>query len=176
MEMSFNNGLQAICTVSELARKLDLSRARFYQLQKKGVFPAPMYCIRSRRPFYPLELQQRCVDIRTRGIGCDGQPVIFYRSHKSKSKKSQSQSDSKCDELVTTLRSMGLDVARNDIKKAVKALYPEGLTKGPIEGMVVGEIFRYLSNSGRGAVSNFCKEVVSKRSKDRQVVVKNRDS
>ena len=152
MEISSNDNLQAVCTVSELAKKLDLSRARFYQLQKTGVFPAPIYCVRTKRPFYPLDLQQQCVDIRTTGIGCNGQPIIFYSSHKSKSRKSQNQSDSKYQELVTALREMGLDVTRDAIRKAVKALYSEGLAKGPIDGTVIGKVFRYLSNGGKNSV------------------------
>lgn len=152
MEISSNDDLRAVCTVSELARKLDLSRARLYQLQKTGVFPTPIYCVRTKRPFYPLDLQQQCVNIRTTGIGCNGQPIIFYSSHKSKSKGSQNQSDSKYEELATALREMGLNVTRNDIRKAAKALYPEGLTKGPIEGTVIGKVFRYLSNGSKSSV------------------------
>ena len=44
---------KAIVTVSEMARMCGLSRARFYQLQKAGVFPAPVY--QDGRPLYPEE-------------------------------------------------------------------------------------------------------------------------
>ena len=40
--------LKAVCSVTALAKKLGLSRARFYQLQKMGVFCAPVYCTRTR--------------------------------------------------------------------------------------------------------------------------------
>ena len=33
--------LRAAVTVAEMARMVGLSRARFYQLQKAGVFPTP---------------------------------------------------------------------------------------------------------------------------------------
>ncbi len=56
--MRLDNDLKAVCSVTELTKKLGLSRARFYQLQKMGVFPMPIYCTRTIRPFYPLELQQ----------------------------------------------------------------------------------------------------------------------
>ena len=54
--MLSNNDFKAVCSVTELAKNLDMSRARFYQLQKLGVFPEPVYCIRTKRPFYPLVL------------------------------------------------------------------------------------------------------------------------
>ena len=152
METSSNDNLQAVCTVSELAKKLDLSRARFYQLQKTGVFPTPLYCVRTKHPFYPLDLQQLCVNIRRTGIDCNGQPIIFYSRHKSESRRSQKQSDSKYEELATALREMGLNVTRNDIRKVAKALYPDGLAKGPIDGAVIGKVFRYLSNGGQNSV------------------------
>ena len=59
--------LNAVCSVTELAKTLGLSRARFYQLQKMGIFPMPIYCIRTRRPFYTPDLRQICVDIRKTG-------------------------------------------------------------------------------------------------------------
>ena len=35
--MLSNNELKAVCSVTDMANKLGLSRARFYQLQKVGV-------------------------------------------------------------------------------------------------------------------------------------------
>ena len=57
MKMLPNDDFKAVCSVTELAKKLDLSRARFYQLQKVCVFPEPVYCIRTKRPFYPMDIQ-----------------------------------------------------------------------------------------------------------------------
>jgi hypothetical protein len=76
------NDLKAVCSVTALAKKLNLSRARFYQLQKKGVFPTPIYCTRTQRPFYPSHLQQKCMDIHKTGIGLDGRPIFFNTSWK----------------------------------------------------------------------------------------------
>ena len=59
VKMLSNNDLKAVCTVTELAKKLDLSRARFYQLLKMGIFPKPAYCIRTRRPIYTLDFTTR---------------------------------------------------------------------------------------------------------------------
>ena len=69
---------KAVVTVSEMARMVGLSRARFYQLQKAGVFPMPVYDSVSGRPVYIQELQQVCLEVRRRSYGVNGQPVVFY--------------------------------------------------------------------------------------------------
>ena len=142
--MLSDNSLKAVCSVTELVKKLGLSRARFYQLQKMGVFPKPIYCTRTKRPFYPLDLQQKCIDIRKTGIGHNGQPILFYTSRQNKSRKSQNQSDHTCEELTDILRQMGLNVTCNKVKNAVKTLYPEELTQYPVEGTVIRDLFRYF--------------------------------
>ena len=45
-----------------------IERQGFYQLQKKGVFPKPIYS-GPKRPYYPPYLQQKCIEIRKTGIG-----------------------------------------------------------------------------------------------------------
>jgi hypothetical protein len=49
-------GAKAAVIVSEMARMVGLSRARFYQLRKAGVFPLPVYDVATRRPVYTEEL------------------------------------------------------------------------------------------------------------------------
>jgi len=56
----YTNGKAAV-SVSEMARIVGLSRSRFYGLVNEGVFPPPVYDLRTRRPFYDLDLQQRCL-------------------------------------------------------------------------------------------------------------------
>jgi len=142
--MSSDNDLKAICSVTELAGKLGLSRSRFYQLQKTGVFPMPVYCIRTKRPFYPLGLQQKCLDIRKTGIGLNGQPVLFNTPRRTKSDNPRNQSDCGYEELADALRSLGLNVTRNRVKDAVDAMYPEGLAKHPVGDSIIRDLFRYL--------------------------------
>ena len=142
--MLSNDDLKAVCSVSQLAEKLDLSRARFYQLQKIGVFPMPVYCIRTRRPFYPLDLLQRCQAIRRTGIGHNGHPVIFYKMRKDKPIKPQNQLNPDYKQLTDTLRQLGLNVTSNTVKNAVDTLYPEGMSSHTDDGTVLRELFRYL--------------------------------
>lgn len=69
--------LKAIVTVSEMARMVRLSRARFYELVRAGIFPPPVY--QKGRPVYTAELQETCLEVRRRSRGANGEPVIFYR-------------------------------------------------------------------------------------------------
>lgn len=143
MKMSSNNDLKVVWTVPEMAKKLGLSRARLYQFLKEGVFPEPVR-LGTKRPYYPLELQQKCIEIRRTRIGFNGQPILFNDSRRSKSNKCKTPSGDKFEELVGILRKLRLSVTHNKIKKAVKTLYPEGLPEGRIEGTVILDLFRHL--------------------------------
>ena len=142
--MLSDNNLKAVCSVTQMAKKLGLSRARFYQLQKMGVFPRPVYCPRTRCPFYPLDLQQRCLAIRRTGIGYNGWPIVFYSMRKDKPVKPQNQLNPTYKQLADTLRQMGLNVTLNTVNNSVKVLYPKGLPSHTDEGTVIRDLFRYL--------------------------------
>ena len=152
-ELSLEIELKAVCSVTELAGILGLSRTRFYQLQRMGVFPMPVFCIRTKRPFYPLDLQKKCIEIRKTGIACNGQPILFYGDRKSHNKASCKLSESekggknqqKYEELTDTLKRMGLSVSCKAVKNAIDALFPEGLQQHSDEGQTVRDLFRYLS-------------------------------
>ena len=145
------NKLKAVCSVTELARILGFSRTRFYQLQKAGVFPMPVFCIRTRRPFYPLDLQKKCIEIRKTGVAHDGQPVLFYGERKGRNKASWELPESKKgrkqehEKLTNILGRMGLNITREAVENAITALFPEGLEQHSDEGQTVRDLFRYLS-------------------------------
>ena len=152
IKMLSDNDFKAVCSVTEMAKKLGLSRQRFYQLQKMGAFPTPIYCIRTKRPFYSFDLQQKCIDIRKTGIGHNRQPIVFYTLRKDKSEKSQNQPNSEYKELADILKQMGLNVTLNKVKTAVKALYPEGLTQQPVDGTFIRDLFRYFDQDCKNGV------------------------
>ena len=139
--MLSNNDFKAVCSVTELAKNLDMSRARFYQLQKVGVFPEPVYCIRTKRPFYPLNLQQQCIEIRKTGIGHNGQPIIFHRRRQNKPLKPQNQPNTGHEQLADTLRQLGLKITVSEVKNAVSTLYPQG-TADNDGGAIIRDLFR----------------------------------
>lgn len=141
------NDLKAVCSVTALAKKLGLSRARFYQLQKKGVFPVPVYCTRTRHPFYSSILQQKCIDIRKTGIGLDGHAVTFNTSRKAKASRVQNTLGPQYEELSHILKQMGLSVSPKEVKNATNIVYPMRKIKFPVENEVVVELYKYFQHS-----------------------------
>lgn len=144
--MTTNTDHKSICTVTKLTKKLGLSRARFYQLQKTGVFPPPVYCLYTKRPFYPTDLQEKCLEIRRTGIGNNGRPIIFYSKRDGVATKPNSCSEHKYKELSDTLKQMGLKVSPAKTGKALMTLYPDNWKKLEIDGAVIAEVFRYFQN------------------------------
>jgi hypothetical protein len=76
------NTQQKSVSVSEMAVLTNLSRSRFYQLIEQGVFPQPVYCVHTKRPYYDAALQFKCIEIKESGIGENGKLILFYRSKK----------------------------------------------------------------------------------------------
>jgi hypothetical protein len=142
--MTSGSDIKGICTVTELTKKLGLSRARFYQLQKAGVFPVPVYCIRTRRPFYTLELLQKCFDIRKTGIGQNGQLIIFNAKREKNGQVPKNQAYSEYKDLTDVLKKMGLNVPLHKVKKTFIARYPEGIPAHVDKDTVTEEFFKYF--------------------------------
>ena len=150
-KMMSNFNLKPVISVIDMIRMLSLSRARFYQLIDKQIFPSPLYCPRTHRPFYTAEFQQICLDIRESNIGYNGSYVLFYSPRKEKqtiSDKSGSKSkpkNSAYQELTETLKRMGLDVDTAQVGSSVENLFPEGLDKTD-SGLVIRELFRFFKS------------------------------
>src|SRR5438046_392774 len=125
---------KAIVSVSEMARMCGLSRARFYQLQRGGVFPPPVYDVSTRRPIYVEELQKVCLEVRRRNCGINGKPVLFYaRRHlgapvaKGLPKAKKPPKENRHADLVEALDSLGLTTATGSkVEEAVQELFPQG--------------------------------------------------
>lgn len=139
--MTYKKDISPICSVSKLAQLLGMSRSRFYQLQKKGIFPQPIYCIDTQRPLYPLQLQHECLAIRKSGIGYNGKSIIFYSTRKQ---KHQSNGMAEYKPIVQTLKQMGLTVTPKQVKTAMATLYPDGPDGHQDTGKVILEVYRFL--------------------------------
>ena len=142
--MSTKQDIDSICCVIEMARAVGLSRARFHQLIRTGVFPPPVYCIQTKKPMYPPPLQQACLRIRDTGIGFNGQPILFNTSRKTQQTGSPRRCITGHGDLAGVLEALGMRVAAGDLANAIRALYPEGLPKGPLQGAVIHNVLRYL--------------------------------
>lgn len=141
---------KAVVSVSEMAAALDLSRARFYQLLDAQILPQPVYDLRTRRPVYPQDLQEKCLAVRQTGIGSNGQYILFYTPRKntgSTPRKSVPKKVSKYQDIRDALTTMGLDLAEEQVSKAVADLFPEGI-ENKDQGIVIRELFRHFKKVG----------------------------
>ena len=73
--MSVELVTKAAVSVTEMARMVGLSRARFYQLVKKATFPSADHDLATGRPCYLEEKQRLILEARRRNCGVDGKPI-----------------------------------------------------------------------------------------------------
>jgi hypothetical protein len=141
----------AAISVSDMARRVGLSRQRFTQLVSEGVFPAPVYDVQTQRPFYTSELQERCLEVKRRNVGVNGRVVLFYTKRlpapAPTGKPSNGQANGHYAELLDGLKGLGLtSVTAAQVEAAVKTLYPKGVKAVPI-GDVLRTVFLHLRAS-----------------------------
>jgi hypothetical protein len=132
-------------SVTEMANKVCLSKARFYQLLGT-TFPWPLYDVATRRPFYDDELQAVCLNVRKHNCGVDGKPLLFYsrrmpttttKPQRNVTKRPPTKPTNNHASLIAGLAALGLDVSSAQVESAVNAIYPNGL-----DGVAQGEVLR----------------------------------
>ena len=140
--------INSIISVTAMAKKVGLSRARFYTLQKEGFFPAPLYCLRTHRPFYNLELQHKCVEVKSTGIGANNLPILFYAPREKgisttkpvKIKPAQNNYT----EFRETMKQMGVVATVSEISDAMNKLYPGGIDENSDKGVIIRNLFKFF--------------------------------
>jgi len=137
--------LKVAVTVAEMARMVGLSRARFYQLQKAGVFPPPKIDEAKNRPFYDQEAQKVCLEVRRKNCGVNGKVVLFYarRQGIAPPKKKARVVPKEKSELVQAVKALGLAVTAAEVEQAVAELFG-GRTDDKDRGEVVRAVFLAL--------------------------------
>ena len=136
-----------IVSMTEISQMVQLSRARFYQLLEQGFFPKPLYDDRSKRPYYDLALQQKCIECRESGIGSDGSYMLFYSPRKKEnvSHIRKKKIDPVVKEFVETLQEMGVETTAEKVEQGLSEIYPDGVGSEE-QGVVIRELFRYLKS------------------------------
>jgi hypothetical protein len=153
--MSEQFSTKTIVTFSEMARMLSLSRSRLYQLVRAGVFPSPVYDVRTHRPIFTEELQKVCLEVRRRNCGINGQPVLFYAkgpgpAKPTKPTKAKAITKGQYADVLDGLRALGLAAATSQqVEAAVKELFPAGLD-GVDRGQVIRAVFLHLKRRDTG--------------------------
>jgi hypothetical protein len=139
-----------VCNVRQMADKVGLSTSRFYELVGMNVFPRPLRCEQTGRPFYPLSLQNVCLEIRKTGIGLNGKLVLFYRPREKPVNGGRGTSRSKSrglyEEIASDLRCMQCKVTAEQVKTAIKTLYPQGLKQISANGELIKKLYNYFRN------------------------------
>ena len=140
-------------SVKEMAQMCGLSRQRFGQLVKAGVFPAPLRDEGSGRPYYPPELQQVCLEVRRKNCGVNGRIVLFYSvSTPAAPKATRPRPAAKPKapvldrhaDLLDGLHGLGLTTATGgQVGEALAHLYPGG-TASVDPGQVLRAVFLHL--------------------------------
>lgn len=141
-----NTVTKAAVSVSEMARMVSMSRARFYQLINDGVFPKPEYEVSTSRPFYGEVAQQSCLEVRRRNQGINGRPVLFYPTRTTttvkRPTKSKPRPTNQHVDLIDSLACLGLSVSAQQVEKAITECFPGGLVDD--QGVVVRTLFLHL--------------------------------
>ena len=118
-------------------------------------FPYPFYNVKTRRPFYPAELQQVCLEVRRRNCGIDGKPVMFYctghrpRVQKPVRKRKSTAKTKRYAGLIEGLTALGLPATERQVSEAVKQLFPKGID-GADEAEVLRAVFLHLKRQDSG--------------------------
>jgi predicted DNA-binding transcriptional regulator AlpA len=146
------SSLPAVVSVTEMARRLGLSRSRFYELVASGIFPMPVYCIHSRRPMYLSAQIVECLRVKQTNIGCNGRYCLFYAARQSSEQPRQTRASrpealSAHAEILDGLRVLGLaDVTDQQVGSALQICFPNGWA-GRDEGEVLRAVWTYIRRS-----------------------------
>jgi len=154
--MTGDNVSKCVVSVTEMAKMLGLSRARFYQLMGSA-FPRPLYDVRTRRPFFVEELQKVCLEVRRRNCGIDGKPVLFYaKGHRGSPptkpgrKKAATHGRNEFPDILDGVQALGLAWATTaQVASAMRTLFPQGVV-GKDQSEVVRAVFLHLRRQNPG--------------------------
>jgi len=158
--MNFDDPVKAIATIRDVCRMVGLSPARFYQLMRAGIFPMPLYDIRTRRPHFDEEQQRQCLEVRRKNCGINGKAICFYARRigtqppapRSRAARKTSTQQQKAEHagLIEALRGLGLaNVTAQQVAAALKVIYPKGVGQTP-EPEVIRAVFLHLKRQDRG--------------------------
>lgn len=149
---------KAAVSVSEMAKMVGLSRARMYQLIKKGTFPPADHDPLSKRPCFLQEKQRQILEARRRNCGVDGKPVLFYSRRSDAGQKRTTTRPTigkvkevvkKYADLIDGLAALNVTASVAQVEPLVMKLFPNG-TDGVDPGEVIRAVFLRIQSQNRG--------------------------
>ena len=148
--MADNIVTKSVVSVTEMARMVGLSRARFYQLVKRGTFPVSDLDSLSKRPCYCEEKQRLILEARRRNCGVDGKAILFYSRRRDLGQVKASARPAKpkatntlIADIIDLLSSAKVVVTTAQVEAAVRAEYPQG-TEGIEFAVIINKVLERL--------------------------------
>ena len=152
--MNDNNNLPTYINMSTMAKFLNLSRSRLYQLIDQGILLKPVYLSNNKRPVYTREMAMRNIEVKNNNVGINKKIIMFYSARTTKTtkpkktiKKSTDQkivSPDKHADMIDALESLGLEnITASKIESSIQKCFPDG-TENVTEDDILTSIFRYL--------------------------------
>jgi hypothetical protein len=145
---------KAAISVTEMAKNVGLSVNHFRSLCKRGVFPMPSYSTHNKRPFFDIEAQQVCLQVRQTNIGHNGAYVLFYGPRQSDT-SGQPNGGGKHEKpseravgLAKSLKHLGLDVTAQQVEEAAAEVFEQGLP--PDDGAAIRALFSHFKRAKSG--------------------------
>jgi hypothetical protein len=120
---------KSVVSITDMSKMVGLSRQRFGQLVRQGVFPPADRDETSARPFYNAEKQQQCLLVRQTNTGINGQPLLFYsrrRDTGTKRASGKTASPKANTTIIHQLAELGVTVNMKEVETATATLFPAG--------------------------------------------------
>lgn len=149
--MADNNvNLPPYINMSTMAKLMNMSRSRLYQLVEQGILLKAVYLLNNKRPVYTREMAIRNLEVKNSNVGINSEIVMFYSARNTtvpvfkktikKSKEPKSQNVN----LIEALESLGMEgINSSQIDSAIHACFPDGTTD-ITEDYILTEVFRHL--------------------------------
>ena len=157
--MTDNIVTKSAVSVTEMARMVGLSRARFYQLVRRGTFPPADQDAVTARPCYFEDKQRQILEARRRNCGVDGIAILFYSRRRdlgtvkatARPAKPKVKANQYAD-LIDLLAAAKVVATAAQVEAAVKEEFPNGIEgKDPAEVfLTVHERLQRQNSSGSG--------------------------
>jgi hypothetical protein len=154
--MTDNIVMKSAVSVTEMARMVGLSRARFYQLVRRGTFPPADQDSVTGRPCYFEEKQRQVLEVRRRNCGVDGKPLLFYSRRRdfgqTKAAPRPAKPKAKVNnyaDVIHCLEQVKITMTSAQIEATLKELFPqgtEGIELGTIVEAIIDRIHRQNSS------------------------------
>lgn len=140
-----------IVSVKEMARILNMSRSRLYQLIKEGILLGPIYDVQTKRPFYSSDMIVRNLEAKRRNCGINGKPMLFYSPRREQPQRAprarRRQTRSHHADLIEGIKAIGMVTTASAVDAALRSLYPADRGASVDEGERLRAVFRHLRRS-----------------------------